>query len=49
MVFSFISTVGVGSGVMHLLEPEARVCTLARVGAGVKGRESVSVYLKNKQ
>lgn len=40
---------GVGSGVTHLLDPDALVCALARVGAGVRGLESVSVYLLKKR
>jgi hypothetical protein len=32
--------------VTHLLDPDALVAALARVGAGVKGLESVSVYLQ---
>lgn len=40
---SWSTDVVTGSGVTHLLEPEPRVLTLAKVGAGVKGRESVSV------
>lgn len=39
---------GIKSGVTHLLELDAFVTALAKVGAGVKGRESVSVYLKKK-
>lgn len=35
-----------GSGVTHLREPEALVWALTSVGAGVRGRESVSVYLQ---
>lgn len=37
----------IGSGVTHLRDPDALVCALTSVGAGVNGRESVSVYLRN--
>lgn len=43
MVFSFTVEIGIGSGVKHLLEPEALVAELDKVGAGVSGLESVSV------